>query len=90
MEGTLKMWENQTSLATVNITMLERTRYIPPEAPTFATSVSRTFTGSVDTLVHFLQEIALAVVAFTPWIPIAAVLAVPFWLLIRWSKARAG
>jgi hypothetical protein len=90
MEGTLKMWENQTSLATVNITMLERTRYTPPETPTFATTVSRTFTGSVYTLVHFLQEIALAVVAFTPWIPVAAVFAVPFWFLIRWSKARVS
>jgi hypothetical protein len=89
LEGTLKLWENQTSLATVNITMLERTRYIPPESPTFAASVSRTFKGSVDSLVSFLQNVALGIVAFAPWTPVAALFALPFWFLLRRTKARA-
>jgi hypothetical protein len=89
LEGTLKLWENQTSLATVNITLLERSRYIPPESPTFAASVSRTFKGSVDSLVGFLQNVALGFVAFAPWAPVAALFAVPCWFLLRRTKVRA-
>jgi hypothetical protein len=88
LEGTLKLWENQTALATVIVTMLERDRYIPPETPTFAASVSRTFYGSVDALVGFLQVTALGFVAFAPWTPIAAVFALAAWFVVRWSKAR--
>jgi hypothetical protein len=90
LEGTLKLWENQTSLATVKITMLERSRYIPPESPTFAASVSRTFKGSVETLVGFLQSVALGLVAFAPWTPVAAVFALVCWLLLRRTKARVS
>lgn len=90
LEGTLKLWENQTSLATVNITLLERSRYVPPETPTFAANVSRTFKGSLDGLITFLQDVALAIVAFSPWSPIVFLFAVPFWFLVRWSKARVA
>jgi hypothetical protein len=88
LKGTLKLWENQTALATVNVTMRERSQYVAPQAPTFASNVSGTFFGSVDALSNFGQSVALVIVALTPWLPVIAIVGLASWYLYRRAQHR--
>jgi len=83
LKGTLKLWENQTALATVNVTMHERSKYVAPQAPTFASNISHTFFGSVDALSNFGQSLALMIVALTPWLPVIAIVGLASWFIYR-------
>jgi hypothetical protein len=92
LKGTLKLWDNQTALSTVNITMRERTRYVAPVVPTFASTAAQTFSNSVNSLVVISQNLALVIVALTPWLPlivIAAFLA-RFGLRRAWQQAAVS
>jgi hypothetical protein len=75
LKGSLKLWDNQTALSTVSITMRERTRYVAPVAPSFAGNAEETFSSSVHALVVFGQNLALVIVALTPWLPLIIVAA---------------
>jgi hypothetical protein len=88
LKGTLKLWENQTALATVNVSMHERSQYVAPQAPTFANNVSRTFFDSVDALRNCGQSFALVIVALTPWLPVIAIVALASLYLYRWAQHR--
>ena len=50
MQGRLRALSNLTSLATVTVTASEIKGYVPPQAPTLATRISRTFAASLETL----------------------------------------
>ena len=80
MQGRLRALGNLTTLATVTITASEIKDYVPPQAPTFATRISRTFGESLDNLKSFGEAIALFVVAIAPWLPVLIVVA----LLVFW------
>ena len=88
-EGRLRMLDNLTTLTTVTLTMQENKNYVPPQAPTFLTNVSSTFTNSLGALVTFAQHSALVLVALTPWLPVFAVIGLPLWLLARRRRAHA-
>lgn len=92
LKGTLKLWENQTALATVNITIQERSRYVAPIAPSFAGNVKETFSGSVQSLVSFGENLALVVVALAPWLPLIVVVAflARFGLRRTWPRIAAS
>jgi Domain of unknown function (DUF4349) len=92
LKGSLKLWENQTALSTVNITMRERTRYVAPVAPSFAGNAEETFSSSVHTLVVFGQNLALVAVALTPWLPLIVVAAFLARFVLRrtWPHAAAA
>jgi uncharacterized protein DUF4349 len=92
LKGTLKLWENQTALSTVIITMRERTRYVAPVAPTFAGNAEETFSNSVHTLVVFGQNLALVIVALTPWLPLIVVAAFLARFVLRrtWPQAATS
>lgn len=83
LKGAVKLWDNQVALTTVDIVMSERRQYVPPESPTFASSVSRTFHGSAENLLAFLQTAALVAVALVPWSPFIALAIGGLWLLFR-------
>ena len=81
MEGRLRALANLTSLATVTITASEVKDYVPPQAPTLATKLSRTFSDSVDALKSLGESVLLAIVALVPWLPLIAIgLALVVWL----------
>jgi hypothetical protein len=92
LKGNLKLWDNQTALSTVNITMRERTRYVAPVAPSFAGNAEETFSSSLHTLVVFGQNLALVIVALTPWLPLIVIAAFLARFVLRrtWHQAVAA
>lgn len=72
MEGRLRYLADRTSLATVTINCREEQEYTPPEAPTFASRVSRSWQGSLDALITVGQHLLIALVAAVPWLVVAS------------------
>lgn len=83
MQGRLQYLEQLSALTTVTVTLHARKGYVPPQAPSFGTSISRTFGGSVDALASLGKGLVLLVVALTPWLPVVAVAVAPVWWLGR-------
>jgi hypothetical protein len=77
LQGVLRVLQNLTSLTTVTITIQERKDYKPaePAAPSFGTTVARTFQSSVDNLIAVGKAIVLVAVAIAPWLPIILIAA---------------
>lgn len=82
-QGQLRLWRSLSALATVNLTVRERKDYVPPTAPSFGTTIARTFFASVDALLSFGRLLVLVVVALAPWVPLLALLASLGLILIR-------
>jgi hypothetical protein len=83
LQGRLQLLKDLTALTTVTLTLVERKGYIPPQTPTFATTVSHTFEGSVEALLQVGKGVVLLGVALAPWLPVIAVIAIPTWLVIK-------
>lgn len=91
LEGELRLLTNLTSLTTVTLSVKEIKNYVAPEAPSFATNATRTFSGSKDTLIEAAKTCALAAVAAVPWIPVGLLAMVVLWIMIRVARnALAG
>jgi Domain of unknown function (DUF4349) len=87
MQGRLRAIANLTSLATVTISANEIKGYVPPQAPTLGTRISRTFTSSLDSLLQFGETILIAFVAVVPWLPIIALgLGIVYWISRQASR----
>jgi hypothetical protein len=82
-QGRIRALANLTSLTTVTISAREVHDYEPPQAPTFSTRIARTFAGSVDSLRQFGEGVVLFSVGIVPWIPVAAVVAIPVFIARR-------
>ncbi len=89
LKGTVKLWDNQVALATVEIVMHERQQYAPPVTASFASHISRTFSDSLDNLIAFAEGLTLLVVALIPWTPVIALLVAGLWIFIRRTSPRA-
>ena len=87
-QGRLQLLANLTSLTTVTVALAERDRYIPAAAPTFATRVSRTFSASIQNLLILGEGLTLLVVGLVPWMPVAAVVGLPLWLVVHRIRPR--
>jgi hypothetical protein len=87
-KGQLQRWDKETEYATVTVNMHDRKEYVPTTAPSFGTSISRTFSGSWDSLVSLGKGIVLVAVAVTPWLPVLAVVALAVWLGVRRANKR--
>ena len=74
---------NLVAMTTVNLTFVERENYVPPQAQSFGTSISRTFAGSVEALQSFGRGVVLFAVAVGPWLPVIVVVVAPVWWTIR-------
>ncbi|MBD3675092.1 MAG: DUF4349 domain-containing protein [Planctomycetaceae bacterium] len=90
MQGRLELLKDMTSLATINLDISEEDVYEPPVVvaevpPTFKERVTETFGTSAGTLVEMLQEIAIFVVALTPWLPFLVIFILLARYLIRKS-----
>jgi hypothetical protein len=91
MQGRLRLLANLTALATVNLEVEEIKGYIPPESPTLARRVSRSFDGSLFALRVAAENFLVAVVALVPWLVTLGILGLPFLLVVRrLGRPRAG
>ncbi len=90
MEGRLRFLKDQSDLTTVTVTVSEIKDYVPPEAPTFGTKITRTFRESTDRLQMDLGDFVLGLVAWAPFLPFyVAGWGLFLWLLWRvWRKIR--
>ena len=66
--GQLKRLTNLTSLTTVTLSAEEIKDYVPAQDPTFATQISRSFSGSISTAVFAGQSLVIFAVAVVPWL----------------------
>lgn len=88
-QGRLNLWKDLTDLTTFTITMREKQAYNPPPPPkleaeaTFGERASKTWTGSWDLFVGFLQGIVIVAIALAPWLPIPLVLVLCLYVLLR-------
>ncbi len=87
MEGRMRVLDELTALTTVNLSVEELKDYVPEEAVTYATRVSRAWNASLVNLIVFAQAASIVAVALAPWGGVlAAVLILPglyLWLHIR-------
>lgn len=86
LQGRVQRLTNLTTLTTITVTIQERKGYVPPTAPSFGTTVRRTFERSVLNVREFGEGFVLVAVALTPWLPVLAVGGVPLWM---WRRRRA-
>jgi hypothetical protein len=59
-----------TAMTTIDVVMGEDKPYVPPSAPTFGTSLGRTFWDSVEALEALGKGVVLFLVAIAPWSPL--------------------
>lgn len=71
MEGRMRVLADQTSLATIKLSVVEEATYEPPSAPTFSDRVAATWSGSVASIRQIGSGLVIAVVALAPWFAIA-------------------
>jgi hypothetical protein len=87
MQGRLNKLTKLSELTTITLTIQERKDYVPPTAPTYSTSLGRTFGASVEALMTLLKWIVMAIVALVPWSPlIALAIGVSWWLIRRSAR----
>ncbi|MGI9470150.1 MAG: DUF4349 domain-containing protein [Rubripirellula sp.] len=85
MEGRLRFLQDRTHLATITIQCREQKEYVPAKAPTFASRVGASWSGSIRSLQMTGQNIALALTAAIPWIVIVGL---PIWSMWKLTKRR--
>jgi hypothetical protein len=90
MQGQFNRLGDLTSMTTVTVTLIARANYIPPQAPDFATQISRTFWGSLDTLLQLGQWLVLLAVGLAPWLPVLAIIAAVIWVGVRRRRVKKG
>lgn len=83
MQGRMRVLADLTSLTTVDLSILEIRDYRPPQAPTLATRIRRTFSDSLDSLQSASEAVLLAAVASGPWLPLAAIVISPAYWFVR-------
>lgn len=91
MQGRLRVLADQTSLATVTVTVEQIVGYQPEEEPSYRTRVSRAFRGSLHALVALAADLSIALVALSPWLAALAVLGVvvgPILWIVRTVRRR--
>lgn len=67
-QGRINMLANLSSLATIQVTLVEHKDYKPPAAPTFLTKVQRALDSSLEELLKTGQWLVLGVVSWAPWV----------------------
>lgn len=83
MQGRMRVLTDLTSLTTVTLTIAEIRNYEPPQAATLATRIRRSFTGSVESIRTFFENLLIGAASLAPWIPLWGALG-----LVAWRGAR--
>lgn len=87
MQGRLRVLTDQTSLATVTISVEQIAGYQPEEEPTYGTRVNRAFRGSLHALITMAADLSIVAVALAPWLAVLAVLGMIAGLIV-WIARR--
>ncbi len=74
MQGRLRVLADQTSLATVTVTVEQIPGYQPEAKPTYGTRVERAFRSSLHALVTTAADLSIVIVALAPWLAVLLVL----------------
>jgi hypothetical protein len=82
-QGRLQVLAKLTAMSTLTINVRERSSYRPPEAADFGTTIGRTFSDSWSALLGFGKGVVIFLTALVPWLPLAALIGVAFFLLTR-------
>jgi Flp pilus assembly protein TadB len=98
MQGRLRVLTDQTSLATVSITVEQIAGYQSEEEPTYGTRVNRAFRGSLHALITTAANLSIVAVALAPWLAVLAVVSLIVGLIVwivrqirrRGRKAQGG
>ncbi len=91
MEGRLRFLKDRTSLATVTINCREQKEYEPPEAPTFVSRASQSWSGSLHSLRFTAENLVIGLIAVAPWLVVLSIPVVVAWKLAkRWFRKRFG
>ena len=83
MEGSLRVLGDQTSLATVTISVQEVVDYVPPNEPTFASKVSDAWSGSLTALVNIGTGTVIFLVTMVPWAVLICILSLVAYALTK-------
>jgi hypothetical protein len=90
MQGRLRVLKDLVTLTTVTLHVNEIKGYVPPQAPTYGTRVSRAWTGSLDALAETAQALSIAAVAVIPWLAVPALFAVLLAIVLRRRRLRSS
>ncbi len=84
-EGKIRVLENLSSLATLNVTIREHEKFEPPPPAVadFPTQVSRTWEKSLHGLINLGKAVILWAVDWVLWIPLLILAAVVTWMVLR-------
>lgn len=84
LQARLTTLSRLTAMTTIDVVMSEDRPYVPPSAPTFGTSLGRTFWDSVEALEALGKGLVLFLVAIAPWSPL---ILLGLWLVRRPLRA---
>jgi hypothetical protein len=91
MDGRLRYLTNRTDLTTITIRAVELKDYVPPKAPTFTSRIVRAWSGSIEALAQFGQNLIIAIVFMAPWAVLLMLLLAPvIWILRRTRMRRSS
>ncbi len=77
-EARLKTLSRLTALTTIDIVMREDKTFVPQSAPSFGTTLGRTFHNSLEALQDLGKWLVVVVVALAPWSPL---ILIGLWLM---------
>ncbi len=85
LEGKIRVLENLTSLATLNLSVHEREKFEPPPPAVadFPTQVARTWESSLRSLINLGKACILWAVDWALWIPLLIVAGLLAWVILR-------
>jgi hypothetical protein len=88
LDGRLRRMAHDVAMSTVTIDAREDENYIPPQAPTFAASISSTFGKSLEAMQKCGMGLVLFMVALGPWLVVLLVLSAPLLLVLAVMRRR--
>ncbi|MEO1614518.1 MAG: DUF4349 domain-containing protein [Planctomycetota bacterium] len=75
MQGRLRVLQDQTSLATIELTVSERLTYEPPAAPTLGDRIAMAWGGSLGSIGDCFSALVVAAVSALPWMALLSPIA---------------
>ncbi|MCA9094114.1 MAG: DUF4349 domain-containing protein, partial [Planctomycetaceae bacterium] len=90
-EGQLQRWSNDSSFATITLTIYEREVPVVaavPVVPKFVERIRQTFSESLEAMLGVCRELTIAVVAVVPWLPMILLVVVFLWMISPRPRKR--
>ena len=88
IEGRLRYLSQKAEMTTISLSAREEKDYVPPQTPDYATTVSSTWSGSIDNLTDFAKSCFLLIVSATPWLIVLAIFSLPLLIFKKKFKKK--